>query len=51
MTRSSSLERIAGAPLRALTRFGGSGLAERLGLIKPAQRVIVSSSPIEGEVS
>jgi alkylation response protein AidB-like acyl-CoA dehydrogenase len=44
MTRSSSLERIAGAPLRALTRFGGSGLAERLGLIKPAQRVIFEAT-------
>ncbi len=43
MTRRSSglsLEQIAGAPLRALTRFGGSELAERLGLQKPVQRAI-----------
>jgi alkylation response protein AidB-like acyl-CoA dehydrogenase len=40
MTKRSSLERLAGAPLRALTRFGGSDLVERLGLLKPAQRVI-----------
>ncbi len=43
MTKRSSglsLEHIAGAPLRALTRFGGSELAERLGLVGPAKRVI-----------
>jgi alkylation response protein AidB-like acyl-CoA dehydrogenase len=33
-------QRITGVPLRAITRFSGSELAERLGLRKPAERAI-----------
>jgi alkylation response protein AidB-like acyl-CoA dehydrogenase len=43
MSRRSSgmsLQDVAGAPLRALTRFGGSELAERLGLRGAAQKAI-----------
>jgi hypothetical protein len=39
-----SLEQIAGAPLRALTRFGGWELAERLGLQGAAQKAIFNGT-------
>lgn len=47
MTRRSSglsLQEIAGAPLRALTRFGGSHLAARLHLHEPAERMIFEAT-------
>jgi alkylation response protein AidB-like acyl-CoA dehydrogenase len=47
MTRRSSgmsLEQIAGAPLRALTRFGGSQFAERFGLKRPAERAVFEAT-------
>ena len=47
MTRRSSgmsLEHIAGAPLRALTRFGGSQFAERFGLRAPAERAVFEAT-------
>jgi alkylation response protein AidB-like acyl-CoA dehydrogenase len=47
MTRRSSglsLEHIAGAPLRALTRFSGSKLAARLNLHEPVERVVFEAT-------
>ncbi|HTB74927.1 MAG TPA: acyl-CoA dehydrogenase family protein [Polyangiaceae bacterium] len=47
MTRRSSglsLQDIAGAPLRALTRFGGSQLAARFHLHEPAEKVIFEAT-------
>jgi alkylation response protein AidB-like acyl-CoA dehydrogenase len=45
MTRQAAssrvtMERLAGAPLRALARFGGSDFATRLGLKAPAERAV-----------
>jgi alkylation response protein AidB-like acyl-CoA dehydrogenase len=37
---SAFLERLSGAPLRAITRLSGSELAERLKIRKPAERAI-----------
>jgi hypothetical protein len=39
-----SLERLAGAPLRALARFGGSDFATRLGLKGPAERIVFEAT-------
>jgi alkylation response protein AidB-like acyl-CoA dehydrogenase len=44
MTRRSSLEHIAGAPLRALTRLGGSQLAARLHLNQPVERALFEAT-------
>jgi alkylation response protein AidB-like acyl-CoA dehydrogenase len=47
MTRRSSgmsFGRIAGAPLRALTRFGGSQLAERFHLHGPVERAVFEAT-------
>ncbi len=46
MARSAgfSMGSLTGAPLRALTRLGASGLAERLHLREPAQKVLYHSA-------
>jgi alkylation response protein AidB-like acyl-CoA dehydrogenase len=38
--RASTFERVTRQPLRLLTKFGGAELTERLGLRKPAERVL-----------
>jgi alkylation response protein AidB-like acyl-CoA dehydrogenase len=44
MTRRSSLQDIAGAPLRALTRFGGSQFAARFNLSTPVERALFEAT-------
>ena len=49
MTRRSSglsLQHIAGAPLRALTRFGGSQLAARFNLHEPVERAVFEATRV-----
>ncbi|HVJ88535.1 MAG TPA: acyl-CoA dehydrogenase family protein [Labilithrix sp.] len=48
--RTSTFERVTAQPLRVLTMFGGAELTERLGLRKPAEKVLYTAAKAAAQV-